>query len=175
MAGSTGDGGANILVGTAGNDSLSGNAGSDILVGGSGDDILDGGTDSDMLLGGAGNDTLIGGAGDDILSGGAGADHFRINAPTEGLDHILDFDATQGDVIELLASAFGLAPAADVGAMFGSDNTANAQSANERFHFDTADHTLYYDADGSGTAMAAVALARLENGATLIASDIHLA
>jgi Ca2+-binding RTX toxin-like protein len=118
---------------------------------------------------------LTGGAGEDILSGGAGTDTFRINAPSEGLDHILDFDALQGDVVELLASAFGLAPSADVGAIFGSDGTANAQSASERFHFDTANQTLYYDADGSGTAIAAVALARLENGATLIASDIHLA
>jgi hypothetical protein len=169
-----GDGG-DTMIGSSGANNLNGGDGNDVLYGLGGNDTLKGGNGSDYLDGGAGNDTLTGGAGDDYLLGGSGADTFRINAPTEGLGHILDFDAAQGDVIDLLASAFGLAPGADVGAMFGSDATANAQSAGERFHFDTANHTLYYDADGSGTAIAAVALARLENGAALIASDIHLA
>src|SRR5262249_3596363 len=47
LAGPTGDGGNNLLVGTAGDDSgataLAGNGGNDILVGGNGNDVLDGG------------------------------------------------------------------------------------------------------------------------------------
>ncbi len=177
MAGATGDDGNNLLVGSSGDDTgttaLLGNGGNDILVGGNGNDSLDGGSGDDLLLGGNGNDRLIGGPGNDILSGGAGADTFRINGPTEGLDHILDFNASQGDVIELLASAFGVAAGGDASAVFGSDTTANAGSATERFHFDTANHTLYYDADGNGAAATPIAIARLENGATLIGSDIH--
>jgi VCBS repeat-containing protein len=170
-----GGGGDDVLIGSAGANNLNGGDGNDVLYGLGGNDTLKGGNGTDYLDGGAGNDILTGGAGGDYLLGGSGADTFWISAPTEGLDHILDFRHAEGDIIELLASAFGLAPGADVGAMFGSDNTANAQSAGERFHFDTANHTLYYDADGSGTAVASIALARLENGATLIASDIHLA
>jgi VCBS repeat-containing protein len=177
MAGTSGDNGNNLLVGTGGDDTvvatLDGKIGNDILVGGDGNDTLDGGAGDDLLLGGNGNDRLIGGAGNDILSGGAGADTFRINGPMEGLDHILDFNASQGDIIEILASAFGVAPGGDASAAFGSDATANAGSATERFHFDTANHTLYYDADGSGAAATAIAIAHLENGASLIGSDIH--
>jgi Ca2+-binding RTX toxin-like protein len=176
-AGVTGDGGNNLLVGTSGDEAganaLAGNGGSDILVGGDGNDTLDGGPGDDLVLGGNGNDRLSGGPGDDILSGGAGADAFRINGPTEGLDHILDFNAAEGDVIELLASAFGVPPGGDARAVFGTDATPNAGSATERFHFDTANHTLYYDADGNGAAATPIAIAHLENGANLIGSDIH--
>jgi VCBS repeat-containing protein len=177
MAGTSGDSGNNLLVGTSGDDTgataLAGNGGNDILVGGNGNDTLDGGAGDDLLLGGNGNDRLIGGPGNDILSGGAGADTFRINGPTEGLDHILDFNASQGDVIEILASAFGVPAGGNASAVFGSDDTPNAGSATERFHFDTANHTLYYDADGNGAAATPIAIAHLENGATLIGSDIH--
>jgi Ca2+-binding RTX toxin-like protein len=154
------------LIGASGNDTLNGNEENDWLYGMGGDDTLNGGS---------GNDRLVGGAGNDTLAGGSGADTFRINAPSEGLDHILDFNSAEGDVIELLASAFSLPAGASVAAVFGSDASPNAQSAGERFHFDTANHTLYYDADGSGTAVASVALAHLENNAALIANDIHLA
>jgi len=177
MAGTSGDNGNNLLVGTSGDDTgvttLDGKIGNDILVGGDGNDMLDGGAGDDLLLGGNGNDRLIGGNGNDILAGGAGADTFRINGPTDGLDHILDFNASEGDVIELLAAAFGVAAGGDASAEFGSDATANAGSATERFHFDTANHTLYYDADGNGAAATAIAIAHLENGASLIGSDIH--
>src|SRR5262249_54864642 len=118
MAGTNGNSGDNLLVGTSGDDtgaaSLAGNVGNDILVGGDGNDTLDGGAGDDLLLGGNGNDRLIGGPGNDILSGGAGGDTFRINGPSEGLDHIFDFNASEGDVIELLASAFGVAAGGDV-------------------------------------------------------------
>ncbi|MFM9925504.1 retention module-containing protein [Variovorax sp. H27-G14] len=84
-----------------GNDTLLGNAGDDILFGQGGNDMLDGGTGSDTLLGGAGNDTLIGGPGDDILIGGSGADTFVWKSGDTGYDVIKDFNAAQGDRIDL--------------------------------------------------------------------------
>ncbi|MDI2593056.1 LapA family giant adhesin [Pseudomonas sp. 681] len=84
-----------------GNDTLLGGAGNDILFGQGGDDVLDGGKGNDILLGGTGNDTLIGGPGNDILIGGAGADTFVWKAGDTGNDVIKDFNANEGDRIDL--------------------------------------------------------------------------
>lgn len=69
----TGNGGANVLLGQAGNDTI---------------------------LGGAGSDTIDGGTGNDVLTGGTEADLFRF-AKAGGQDTITDFDAAQGDLIDL--------------------------------------------------------------------------
>lgn len=153
------------FIGDLGNDTLNGDEENDWLFGRGGDDALNGGSGDDLLVGGLGSDTL---------KGGSGADTFRFDAPNEGMDHILDFNAGEGDVIAILASAFGLTAGTTAAGVFGSDATSNAQSATERFHFDTSTHTLYYDADGAGTAAVAVALARLENGASLTEANIRL-
>ncbi|TFH76263.1 type I secretion C-terminal target domain-containing protein [Pseudomonas kribbensis] len=84
-----------------GNDTLLGGAGNDILFGGGGNDVLDGGKGNDILLGGSGNDTLIGGQGNDILIGGSGADTFVWKAGDTGNDVIKDFNASEGDRIDL--------------------------------------------------------------------------
>jgi hypothetical protein len=126
----------------------------------------------DVLNGGQGDDILWGGTGADTLTGGDGADHFRYNAPNEGGvagDHITDF--TSGtDIIDILGSAFGnLAPANSLtSTQFGSDNTDNFKPG-EILHFDTANNTLYYNNAG-----AAVALAHLDNGHQIAATDIHV-
>jgi Ca2+-binding RTX toxin-like protein/arylsulfatase A-like enzyme len=64
--------------------------------------VLTGSALADRLTGGSGADTLIGGLGADVLAGGAGADVFRFTsaAAADG-DVILDFNAAQGDVIDL--------------------------------------------------------------------------
>ncbi|WDR36070.1 LapA family giant adhesin, partial [Pseudomonas serboccidentalis] len=84
-----------------GNDTLLGGAGNDILFGSGGNDLLDGGKGNDILLGGTGNDTLIGGQGNDILIGGSGADTFVWKAGDTGNDVIKDFNASEGDRIDL--------------------------------------------------------------------------
>jgi hypothetical protein len=129
----------------------------------------------DYLVGSNGNDTLVGGLGTDILQGGAGADHFLYNTASEGLDHILDFNDSEGDTIDILASAFGggLTAGTDASGIFNSSANANFTSSAERFHFDTTSHTLYYDADGSG-GTASVALATFDNDATVQAHNVHL-
>jgi hypothetical protein len=89
------------LLGGAGDDILFGQGGDDYLDGGKGNDILLGGTGKDTLLGGEGNDLLIGGAGNDILTGGSGADTFMWKAGDYGNDVIKDFNAGEGDRIDL--------------------------------------------------------------------------
>ncbi|PWC09406.1 hemagglutinin, partial [Brenneria roseae subsp. americana] len=84
-----------------GNDILNGGAGNDILFGQGGNDILNGGTGNDVLYGGSGDDVLIGGAGSDILVGGSGADTFKWQAGDIGHDVIKDFNASEGDKIDL--------------------------------------------------------------------------
>ena len=64
---STGDSGANRLVGFAGADTRVGLGGADVLVGDLGNDRLFGGAGRDILLPGAGNDTIDGGDGLDLV------------------------------------------------------------------------------------------------------------
>lgn len=70
-----------------------------------GDDDVFAWEGDDIVLGGAGNDTLHGGGGSDILQGGSGADTFfydSVNDSRAGSsDRIVDFDAAEGDLIDL--------------------------------------------------------------------------
>jgi serralysin len=59
---------------------------------------------NDDLRGLTGNDTLNGGDGNDKLRGGTGADMFIFDR-TDGLDRIVDFDATM-DRVDVTASNF---------------------------------------------------------------------
>jgi Ca2+-binding RTX toxin-like protein len=155
---------------------LTGTANDDILVGDSGGSTFTGNGGNDVIIAGGGNDTLIGGTGADVLSGGAGADHFRYNATNEGTDHILDFSAAEGDSIDIMASAFANVPAAgnDATGVFGSSASDTFGSGTERFHYNTATHTLLYDSNGSTSGGTQVALAVLENGSALNAQNIHM-
>jgi Ca2+-binding RTX toxin-like protein len=71
-----------------------------------GEDTLTGTADRDVIFAGAGDDVLDAGGGTDRMSGGAGADTFTIRN-LDGTTTIVDFDADEGDVIDL--KAFGLA------------------------------------------------------------------
>lgn len=77
----TGNGRANILVGTSGDDKLLGKRGSDLLDGRAGDDIL---------KAGGGNDRVIGGEGSDMARGGRGKDVFVFKVEP-GEDRVRDF------------------------------------------------------------------------------------
>ena len=84
MANITGDGGANVLEGTAFADVLMGLGGNDTLHGNGQDDVLLGGTGADLVYGGDGEDVLQVGDGDtalgEIYSGGAGHDLLKITS-----------------------------------------------------------------------------------------------
>jgi large repetitive protein len=77
----------------------------DILLGDAAANVLVGGDGSELLYGGDGDDVLAGGGGSDMLIGGAGADVFVIDPSAltgiEMVDLIVDYDAAQGDVIDL--------------------------------------------------------------------------
>ncbi|GAC1033511.1 retention module-containing protein [Pseudomonas sp. No.21] len=88
-------------TGTEASDLINGSKYSDIINGGNGHDVLYGNGGHDLLNGGDGNDLLIGGIGNDTLTGGAGADVFMWKAGDVGNDVIKDFNASQGDRIDL--------------------------------------------------------------------------
>src|SRR4029077_15895968 len=102
--------------------------------------------------------------------------HFVSNAPSAGLTHIPAF-VSGPDRLDFAHAAFGNFASGNA-SPDASHFTSNATGAplantNPQFIFNTTDHTLYYDPDGSG-AGAAVAMAKIENAATVAANDIHL-
>ncbi len=66
-----------------------------------GNDTLTGGAGNDTIFGQEGNDLITGGLGADTLYGGSDADRFFFNAIAEAGDTIKDFDAAEGDVLDL--------------------------------------------------------------------------
>ena len=99
----TGTNGSEPLLGTAGTDPISGRGGDDQISGLEGDDLLDGGEGDDILDGGPGSDLLFGGPGNDTLIGGEDADRFFLLSLPDRGDQILDFNADEGDVLDLSA------------------------------------------------------------------------
>ncbi|GEM_PF-779490 len=99
------DPGDGVADGTNGNDLILGWTLNDTLRGNDGDDTLAGWSGNDTLYGGNGDDVLLGEAGSDILYGGAGADIFVVDGSDGGTvyDRIMDFNAAEGDVIDLSA------------------------------------------------------------------------
>lgn len=100
--------GDDSIGGGDGSDKLSGGSGDDVLMGGNGRDLLFGGDGDDKLSGGADNDRLVDSAGNDTYSGGTGADTFvfgytirQAATNTTGRDQIRDFNAAEGDVLQI--------------------------------------------------------------------------
>lgn len=126
-----------------------------------------GGATSDTLTGGTGADQLDGDLGNDTLTGGTGADRFifstALNATTN-VDTITDYNATEGDVIELMGAPFAKitfdqnsSNGLSAGAFALSTDTL---TSNTRIIYNSATGALSYDADGIG-ATAAVKFATL--------------
>ncbi len=175
-----GNGVENLLRGGLGSDTLSGNGGDDLLYGedgldtldgGAGNDRLDGGIGGDTMFGRAGNDTMIGGTGKDTLTGGTEADVFVFSAGDTTLnsasyDRIADYNAAEGDLIDLDFVNGALDPAHWFEAAIGTNNFADAlstarQSAgigNVVFIAGTTDGWLFYDANGDGVLEQAILL-----------------
>ncbi len=96
----SGGGGGDQLLGGKDDDFVHGNAGNDTCFGDDGDDIVRGGQGNDLVNGGNGNDFVSGDKGDDTMTGGAGADVFHTFGEA-GLDLVIDFDAAEGDRVNL--------------------------------------------------------------------------
>jgi Ca2+-binding RTX toxin-like protein len=99
--------------GLDGNDVVTGGKGNDIYIrGNAGNDKLYGLEGNDNLFGNDGNDILVGGVGADNLTGGAGADRFLYpnfaDSLLSALDHITDFNPTEGDRIALKSLPTGV-------------------------------------------------------------------
>jgi Ca2+-binding RTX toxin-like protein len=157
-----------IVVGNSGANWLSGTAGNDIIFGLAG---------NDTISGGGGNNVLVGGSGNDALLGGTGNDQFVFNATNEGLDQIYNFHV--GDLIDFAAAGFGNnlgAAGANTGLLDPSHFVANATgptNAAQEFWFNTSNHTLYFDSNGSAPG-GQVAIAHLQNSYALHSTDILL-
>lgn len=158
----------NIFGSRTGADLLRGNHAANLLRGEGGADTLDGAGAADVLIGGRGADRLTGGLGNDTFA-------FQ-NLDQIG-DVITDFSAAAGndDRFQITAAGFGggLLAGALVAAQFRSRADNVAQDADDRFIFRTTDHTLWFDADGTGTG-AAVMVADLQAGAVVTAADFLL-
>ncbi|MCC1493200.1 VCBS domain-containing protein [Cognatishimia sp. F0-27] len=123
----------NRLEGSNGDDTMYGLSGRDTLLGGNSEDRLFGGNDVDRLFGGAQDDYLDGGAGTDFLTGGSGADSFVFSDIDDtGVgrfkrDEVRDFNAAEGDIIDLaLIDANATTAGDDAFTFVGTTFTGNA-------------------------------------------------
>jgi Ca2+-binding RTX toxin-like protein len=122
--------------------------------GGNGNDFFVGSAASDNLRGGNGNDTIDGGNGADNLFGGAGNDSFIFNSSNTGIDTINDF-TIGGDTLRISSAGFGGAGVVGAaGALAATRFTtgAAATTAAQRFVYDNASGSLFFDIDGNGSA-----------------------
>ncbi|MBC9249517.1 hypothetical protein A9179_04410 [Pseudomonas alcaligenes] len=109
---------------------------------------------ADTLHGGAGNDVLAGRGGEDVLSGGAGADVFAYLSQDDGGDSILDFNASEGDAL-------------DLSALLDANFTAGSQVSDfVRLTQSGADITVQVDVDGANNGAQFTNLVTLSNYAT---------
>ncbi len=111
-----------------------------------GNDVLNGGNGDDVILGQEGNDTIAGGAGNDTVWGGSGADTFVFHSANEGTDHIMDFNAAQGDKIDISSVLAGVDPMAQ-----SLHNFVTVVASG-------ADSLLQVDTTGTGTAFHTIAV-----------------
>jgi len=95
---------ADVLQGGRRGDDIHGRAGDDTIDGRGGDDVLRGGRGADRVSGGDGRDWVSGDLDDDVLTGGRDADWFYV-APGFGADLVTDFNAAEGDRVQLPAGA----------------------------------------------------------------------
>ena len=148
--------------GGTGNDTIKGNSAANYLFGFDGNDNIDGG---------AGNDQIEGGRGNDTLKGGAGGDTFLFRSPFDGtIDTLLDFNAAEGDRIQLDHNIFTSLQKGSLSAEQFVKGT-EAKDADDRIIYNQATGELAYDADGNGSG-AAVTIARL--GINTELEQIHI-
>ena len=115
----------------------------EIVKAGGGDDIVDltshqytygdvtlyGEEGNDILWASAGDDVLYGGAGLDQLSGGTGADTFVFEATAfDAVDEISDFNAAEGDALDISEILSGYDPLSDVLSDFIEITESNGNS-----------------------------------------------
>jgi len=122
------------------------------LTGSAYDDVLSGNSLANELTGGAGNDSLFGRLGMDRLIGGAGADRFYFDSALNGatnVDFIQDYNAAE-DFIYLSTAVFDVS----IGDLSGKAFHLGASAVDplNRIIYNAVTGSVFYDADGSGSA-----------------------
>ena len=143
------------------------------LTGTGGDDIIIATNGTEALNGGGGNDVLLGNSGSHVLTGGSGNDSFAFQSQPTGTNVITDFNNTsQHDHIAVSASGFGggLTTGMDVTSVFETSGDDQFSGSGAVFHFDTANETLYFSADG--TQASAITLVQVQAGVTINPHDL---
>jgi VCBS repeat-containing protein len=143
------------------------------LTASSGDNILIATNGNETLTGGTGNDILIGNSGSHLMTGGGGNDTFAFLHTTDGTGIITDFNnTTSQDHIAVSASGYGggLTAGMDVTPIFEASGDNQFSGGGQEFHFDTANQTLYFSANG--TTASELALAQVQAGVTIHAHDV---
>jgi Ca2+-binding RTX toxin-like protein len=94
--------GPDVLEGTPGNDVISGRGGDDQIFGNGGNDFISGGDGKDVIdVSQPGENIVIGGPQPDTIILGPGADVVRMFGLSDGTDTIRNFNATEGDRLDL--------------------------------------------------------------------------
>jgi VCBS repeat-containing protein len=143
------------------------------LTGTSGDDIIIATNGTETLSGGGGNDILVGNSGSHVMTGGSGNDTFAFLQTTDGPGIITDFNnTTEHDHIAISASGFGggLTAGMDVTSLFETSADNQFSGFGAEFHFDTANQTLYFSADGSQAS--AITVASVQAGVVFNPHDL---
>ncbi|MDQ4086805.1 MAG: SGNH/GDSL hydrolase family protein [Pseudomonadota bacterium] len=163
-----------VLAGTSGL-SGHGNTLANMITGNSGDNLLKGNSGADMLAGMDGADRLHGGSGKDVLSGGAGADRFIFDSAlssASNVDRLSDFSSAD-DTIVLDRSFFGMVGADGTLAATAFCQGTRALDSTDRIVYNKDIGAIYYDADGSGAALA-ILFAMVEPGTALNYTDFSI-
>ncbi|CAO4153371.1 right-handed parallel beta-helix repeat-containing protein [Methylorubrum extorquens] len=127
---------------------------------------------ANTIIGNDGNNVLDGGAGADLLYGRGGADTFVFSTALSAanIDRVNDFSSVD-DTMQLARGVFKVMPLGVLDdAAFKVINSAPID-ASDRILYNKGTGALFYDADGSGTASAAMQFATLDNKAMLTAAD----
>lgn len=151
-----------------------GNALANTLIGNSYANRLYGRAGNDTVNGASGDDQIYGEDGMDVLTGGVGKDNFVFGTALSAtnIDTITDFSVVD-DTIVLQRTIFSALPAGALSSgNFAKLTDANVASA--RIVYDSATGSLFYDADGAGSAPD-VKFAVLTPGLALTAADFLIA
>jgi Ca2+-binding RTX toxin-like protein len=115
------------------------------------------------------------------LTGGLGADTFRFSTrPSFGsltADHISDFKGSEGDLLQISKSAFGLASNATASLTTVSSASAltTALGSVSTFVYDSSNGNLYWNQNGNSSGFGSGGiLAVLDNKSALTSSNISL-
>jgi len=136
---------------------------------------------NNIIIGNSGNNVLDGLFGTDILTGGAGADTFRFstkpNFGASSADHITDFNAAEGDKLQISKSAFGLASNATTSLTTVSSASALtvALGSTNTFVYDSSNGNLYWNQNGNKSGFGTGGIFTvLDNKTALTSSNISL-